>query len=118
MLYRPLHCVYVMLSEVEASISYALLRESAPADMLSAVIEYRDFQIPKKIQPLASGDAYTHSRRIRKSARTKKLLSYLYKRCFVGSENFRANERNASLLAGFSASAAENRHSQFVQANE
>ena len=34
------------------------------------------------------------------------------------TKSIRANERNASLLAGFSASAAENRQSQFVQTSE
>ena len=34
------------------------------------------------------------------------------------TKSIRANERNASLLAGFSASAAENRQSQFVPTSE
>ena len=45
----------------------------------SPVIEYRDFLIPKKKETpiLASGDAYTHSQRIRKSAGTRKVFMSL-----------------------------------------
>ena len=40
---------------------------SVTADMLSAVIEYRDFQIPAKRYFFASGDADTHNRRMKHS---------------------------------------------------